>query len=68
MKRNAGRLMQNKYNLHSIYKKATENDFQDLTMLLNYILIQDDQINERKNELKKICLKHGINSPFLGEE
>ena len=43
-------------------------DEQDLNLLLNYILVQDDLIDERKLELQRICLKHNINSPLLGEE
>ena len=39
LKKKAKDLLHKKFNLHSIYKKATENDYQDLTLLLNYILI-----------------------------
>lgn len=51
-----------------MFNKATENDAQDLKLLLSYMEAQDDVVQERKDELRDICLEFGINSPLLGDE
>lgn len=43
-------------------------DETDLQLLLNYIKVNDDVIDDRKIQLKNICIKFGINNPYIGEE
>lgn len=43
-------------------------DETDLQLLMNYIKVNDDVVDERKTQLKKICIKYGINNPLVGEE
>lgn len=68
IKENASKLDNEKYNLHTLFNKATENDAQDLKLLLSYMEAQDDVVQERKDELRDICLEFGINSPLLGDD
>jgi hypothetical protein len=49
LKTNAKDLFFNrKFDLYSLYKNATEMDLEDLNLLVNYIAINDEVIDERK--------------------
>jgi hypothetical protein len=57
-----------KFNLHTLNQVAIEEDIHDLNELYQYLVSHDQYKDHRREELKQICIKFGINNPFLGEE
>jgi hypothetical protein len=48
LKNDAKELFNRKFDLYTLYKNATEMDLVDLNLLVNYIAINDEVIDERK--------------------
>lgn len=55
-------------NLHTLYQQAEKADRQDLEALRQYLESHEEYKDWRKEELKAICLKFGINNPCLGDQ
>lgn len=43
-------------------------DQKGLHFLLNLTVGKKEDVTERRNELKKICIENGINNPIIGEQ
>jgi hypothetical protein len=67
MHTNAKALLDNEsIDLNTLFDQEYARDEEDLKALHSYLLSFDASADERKEALKRICIKHKINSPLLG--
>jgi hypothetical protein len=57
-----------KFELHTLSEEQKVNDLKALHFLLNLTVGKRDEVMERKNELKRICIENKINNPIIGEK
>lgn len=54
--------------MQSIAEEQKLSDLKSLQFLLNLTKVKRDEVLERHNELKELCIKKKINNPIVGEE
>ena len=57
-----------KINLHTEMGQKRHQDKNDLQWLLKKTRVTDVPGDAEKEELKRICIEHGINNPIVGED